>query len=841
MSDAHAHVAATNHLQPTTHPCQPHPNAAPSFTTNSAAAGLRFAEITLPNGDVYSGTLSSQQAPEGTGRYVWAGGSCCVYEGGWRRGTRHGHGRTLWPSGAVYEGEYSAGFMDGQGTYVAGPSTTSSSWSWSSSSLSSSYKGQWKMDRKHGHGLQTYPNGDTFEGSWVQGQMDGHGRYTWANGNTYVGAMRNGAMSGKGVLTWSATGDSFQGNWLDGAMHGYGLYTWDDGGCYLGTWTRGLKDGKGTFYPELGRVPAAHQLYIDDLRNRGVLPDDISRNALQQHSPSSFDINQEPAAAPASPKLSIRNRSFERPPVKKPSLQRRWSIGVAIDKIIGGHEPNGSAGSEETQTQGCDVSTAGPGPSLPILEREYAQGVLISEVVLNKSSSKKLSRRQSRAAKDVKRPGEMIIKGHRSYDLMLCLQLGIRYTVGKITPIQRRQVQASDFGPKASFWMNFPTKGTRLTPAHRAVDFKWKDYCPVVFRNLREMFKIDTADYMVSISGSDALRELSSPGKSGSMFFLSQDDRFMIKTLRKSEVQVLLRMLRDYYRHVHTYDNTLVTKFFGLHRVKPSSGQKFRFVVMGNMFCTELRIHRRFDLKGSSLGRSTDKVKIDENTTLKDLDLNYSFYLEPSWRDALLKQIEIDSEFLKHQGIMDYSLLLGFHYRARQSLLRGGSLPESILQDNKLAVLSEQDAMEDDSAYNYREGLVLVQRGSGQDGKVAVGPHIRGSRLRSSSACYEEVDLLLPGTARLQIQLGVNMPARAEKEEEKQEDDGKSLRQVYDVVLYIGIIDILQEYSMRKKVEHAYKSVKYNPQSISVVEPRFYSERFLKFIRTVFPENSPNQ
>lgn len=64
---------------------------------------------------------------------------------------------------------------------------------------------------------------------------------------------------------------------------------------------------------------------------------------------------------------------------------------------------------------------------------------------------------------------------------------------------------------------------------------------------------------------------------------------------------------------------------------------QFRFVVMGNMFCTELRIHRRFDLKGSSLGRSSENVKIDENTTLKDLDLNYCFYLEPSWRDALLK------------------------------------------------------------------------------------------------------------------------------------------------------------------------------------------------------------
>jgi 1-phosphatidylinositol-4-phosphate 5-kinase len=53
------------------------------------------------------------------------------------------------------------------------------------------------------------------------------------------------------------------------------------------------------------------------------------------------------------------------------------------------------------------------------------------------------------------------------------------------------------------------------------------------------MFKIDTADYMISICGSDALRELSSSGKSGSIFFLSQDDRFMIKTLQKSEAKVL--------------------------------------------------------------------------------------------------------------------------------------------------------------------------------------------------------------------------------------------------------------------------------------------------------------
>lgn len=54
---------------------------------------------------------------------------------------------------------------------------------------------------------------------------------------------------------------------------------------------------------------------------------------------------------------------------------------------------------------------------------------------------------------------------------------------------------------------------------------------------------------------------------------------------------------------------------------------------MGNLFCSEHRIHRRFDLKGSSHGRTTDKAEgeIDETTTLKDLDLNFVFRLRRPW------------------------------------------------------------------------------------------------------------------------------------------------------------------------------------------------------------------
>ena len=59
-----------------------------------------------------------------------------------------------------------------------------------------------------------------------------------------------------------------------------------------------------------------------------------------------------------------------------------------------------------------------------------------------------------------------------------------------------------------------------------------------IIRTLRKLFKVDAADYMLSLCGNDALRELSSPGKSGSFFYLTNDDRYMIKTMKKSEVTV---------------------------------------------------------------------------------------------------------------------------------------------------------------------------------------------------------------------------------------------------------------------------------------------------------------
>jgi len=63
---------------------------------------------------------------------------------------------------------------------------------------------------------------------------------------------------------------------------------------------------------------------------------------------------------------------------------------------------------------------------------------------------------------------------------------------------------------------------------------------------------VDAADYMLSICGNDALRELSSPGKSGSFFYLTNDDRYMIKTMKKAEAKVsFILIILSKPRHTH--------------------------------------------------------------------------------------------------------------------------------------------------------------------------------------------------------------------------------------------------------------------------------------------------
>ncbi|CAN7020029.1 hypothetical protein BRARA_F00731 [Brassica rapa] len=740
------------------------------------------------NGDFYSGEVKGL-LPHGKGMYSWSDGT--IYEGDWDQGKISGKGKLIWSSGAKYEGDFSGGYLHGIGTMTSPDQSV--------------YSGAWRMNVRHGLGRKEYCNSDLYDGSWREGSQEGRGSYSWTNGNRYIGSWKKGGMCGRGVMRWG-NGDLFDGFWLNGCRHGSGVYKFADGSLYFGTWSRGVKDGKGIYYPAGSKHPSLKKWC------RSLEYDDTGKFVLSRS--SSIDVDELRSLS-----LSAVNRS----------LSMRTSTSGMSD------HPR-ELTSKSARSLGSGQSEGQDKKNRVAYEREYMQGVLIRESVVTSSVDRSLKiRPPSTLSKQVSaRTFLTFLTGEHNYHLMLNLQLGIRYTVGKITPVPRRDVRASDFGKKARTVMFFPKDGSNFTPPHKSIDFSWKDYCPMVFRNLREMFKLDAAEYMMSICGDDGLTEICSPGKSGSIFYLSHDDRFVIKTLKKSELKVLLRMLPRYYKHVGDHENTLITKFFGVHRITLKWGKKVRFVVMGNMFCTELKIHRRYDLKGSSHGRFTEKIKIQEKTTLKDLDLAYEFHMDKLLREALFKQIYLDCAFLESLQIIDYSLLLGLHFRAP------GQLNDILEPPN---AMSDQESVSSVDVGVTQElsippkGLLLVTH-EPNSVSTAPGPHIRGSTLRAFSVGEQEVDLILPGTARLRVQLGVNMPAQAHHklDEDKEESATIELFEVYDVVVYMGIIDILQEYNTKKKVEHKCKSLQYDPMTISVTEPTIYSKRFVNFLHKVFPE-----
>ena len=93
-----------------------------------------------------------------------------------------------------------------------------------------------------------------------------------------------------------------------------------------------------------------------------------------------------------------------------------------------------------------------------------------------------------------------------------------------------------------------------------------------------------------------------------------------------------------------------------------------RVQVMRNVFASSVAVHRRFDLKGSAVGRTTDGASIrresmnaddfdEESVILKDLDVDRardSVFLTPAHAALLRSQLRIDCAFLEELEIVDY-------------------------------------------------------------------------------------------------------------------------------------------------------------------------------------------
>jgi len=297
---------------------------------------------------------------------------------------------------------------------------------------------------------------------------------------------------------------------------------------------------------------------------------------------------------------------------------------------------------------------------------------------------KRASKRRRRELEDDDRVlvGTKVDESHANWVTAYNMLTGIRVAVSRTNAKVDRPLTDEDFEVKQK--STFDIAGNELVPSAK-YDFKFKDYAPWVFRHLRALFRLDPADYLMSLTGKYILSELGSPGKSGSFFYFSRDYKYIIKTIHHAEHKFLRKILRDYYQHVKENPNTLLSQFYGLHRVKMPYGKKIHFVVMNNLFPPHRDIHQTFDLKGSTVGREYKEEDLENNprATLKDINWmrrKRTLELGIQKKKLFLEQLHKDVRLLQRLQIMDYSLLIGIH-----DLQRGN---EENLRDKTLRVFN---------------------------------------------------------------------------------------------------------------------------------------------------------
>ncbi|KAF7800354.1 hypothetical protein EIP86_011604 [Pleurotus ostreatoroseus] len=413
-------------------------------------------------------------------------------------------------------------------------------------------------------------------------------------------------------------------------------------------------------------------------------------------------------------------------------------------------------------------------------EAEHAKARQETEHVLTRTASlvPAFSRREEGPL-----VGNLIGEGHVNYVLMYNMLTGIRTAVSRCQAKVRRPLAPEDF--KAAHKYSFDFVGNELTPSAK-YDFKFKDYAPWVFRELREdHFCLGPADYLLSLTAKYILSELGSPGKSGSFFYFSRDYRFIIKTIHRTEHKFLRRILPQYHAHIKNNPHTLLSRFYGLHRVKLPHGRKIHFVIMNNLFPPHKDVHETYDLKGSTVGREYPEPKMRENprAVLKDLNwINRSKTLElgPEKRALLTEQLKRDFDLLRRLHVMDYSLLVGVH-----NMVRGN---RDNVRRNTLKVFSPNVPVVKRKAAS--------PKGTPSPEAAAMRRVVRGSDPQSlgvGNVALPDEDL---GERQHLIFYQDEGGLRAT--DEANEDP--------DTIYYLGVIDILTPYTPLKKLENVWKA-----------------------------------
>ncbi|EDL08554.1 phosphatidylinositol-4-phosphate 5-kinase-like 1, isoform CRA_a [Mus musculus] len=151
------------------------------------------------------------------------------------------------------------------------------------------------------------------------------------------------------------------------------------------------------------------------------------------------------------------------------------------------------------------------------------------------------------------------------------------------------------------------------------------------FARLRKSIGLTEEDYQATLGPGDPYLQFFSTSKSKASFFLTHDQRFFVKTQRRHEVHVLLAHLPRYVEHLQQYPHSLLA---------------------------------RYDIKGCNISRWVDPAPEGSPLVLvlKDLNFQEKTMRLGAQRSWFLRQMELDTAFLREVNVLDYSLLVAIQF-----------------------------------------------------------------------------------------------------------------------------------------------------------------------------------
>ncbi|CAD8087932.1 unnamed protein product [Paramecium sonneborni] len=208
--------------------------------------------------------------------------------------------------------------------------------------------------------------------------------------------------------------------------------------------------------------------------------------------------------------------------------------------------------------------------------------------------------------------------------------------------------------------------------------FQIQEYAPAVFQDIREKngiyYQIFQNSLRLDYNQNQIKKTQESLGKSGSFFFYTYDNIFVLKTINSSELKFIQDFLEDYYNYI-IKDQTFLAKYYGLYTISIEGFSSIHLLLMENIFLSLPKERIVYDLKGSLVNRKSNIKKcqvvelsssynqyLPQQGILKDQNFLKStdifIQLKQQARDNLFNILKEDTDFLLRNNIMDYSLLI---------------------------------------------------------------------------------------------------------------------------------------------------------------------------------------